>query len=86
MSSGLFLSKNVRVFEYYRSLVIASCFSCDSIKANPPWLLEGIEKCLQASDVRDRCAGWDALATEQQEKSRAFWERWRDDQAESVDL
>lgn len=72
--------------EYHRSLVITSCFSSDSIKVNPPWLLEGIEKCLQEWDARDRSFGWDALGTQKQEESRAFLERWRDVQVESVDL
>ena len=73
-------------FEYHRSLAIESCFSSDSITVNPPWLLEGIEKCLQEWDVRGRSSGWDALAVQEQEESRAFWERRRDVSVEDADL
>lgn len=79
-------SSSDKHFEYYRSSVIASCFSSDSITVKAPWLLEGIEKCLQAWDARDRSSGWDALATEQQEEDRAFLEKLRNGQTENEDL
>ena len=39
-------------------------------------LRKATEKCLQAWDVRGRSSGWDALAVQEQEEHRAFWERW----------
>lgn len=70
-------------FEYYRSSVIASCFSSDSIMSR--WRSE-IETRLQEWDARGRGFGWDALAVQKQEEIRAFWERWGNVQTENEDL
>lgn len=69
-------------FEYYRSTAIQSHCDYQSLMANPPWLLEGIEKALQEWDTRGRVSMWDALATVEIERRIKFKKRVKEREKE----